>query len=147
MSAEAHDPLLHRLEEAKRSLEAGCPGYLDLVRSSARRRALADPEGTDLAAALVAVDELSLIDLDVPTASRIPMARYVKQVVKSLIAWYLGYFGRQITALGQSVAHVGTILADRSVHLESRVDAAESALADLAGRMERLEEARRTPSR
>jgi hypothetical protein len=147
MPADVHDPLPGRLEKAERSLETGFPGYLDLVRSSARRRALADPEGTDLAAALVAVDELSLIDLDVPTASRIPLARYVKQAVKSLIAWYLGYFGRQITALGQSVAHLGTILVGRADRLENRVEAAESTLAELAGRVERLEEAGRAPSR
>ena len=139
MPVELQDPLPERVEEAAHALEARAPGFLASVRAQAKRLGLIDPDGTDIGAAVVAVQELAVIDLDVPTVSRLPLARHVKQAVKSLTGWYLGYFGRQVTALGLAVAHLGTLVAGDTARLGARVQGIESTVEDLAGRIERLE--------
>lgn len=114
------------------------PGYLGNVREAASRLGVRDTS-TDTRAAVVAVEELSLIDLDVPTGSRIPVARYAKRAIKKLVSWYLGYFGRQITAFGQAVANLGLMLVDRTERIEGEGKALASRVDQLAARVEALE--------
>jgi hypothetical protein len=139
MRAGTSDPPGARVRDAELQLEAAAPGFLDRVRAEAGKRALADLDGTDVGAALVAIEELSDIDLDVPTASRRPVVRYAKQLVKRVVRWYLGYIGRQVTALGHAIAHYGTVMDDRATKLEGRVSGVEASIAEMAGRIERLE--------
>jgi hypothetical protein len=126
-------------EEAR--LAAVAPGYLSRVREAARRLAIRHDDGTDIRAALSAIDYLAVIDLDAPTASRIPFARLVKAAVKRLVAWYLRYFGRQLTAFGQAVANLGGILVERTEHLDEETESLKGDLAALARRVDRLEKA------
>ena len=104
-----------------------------------RRLAVIDRDDGDLGATIAGVEELSRIDLDAPSASMRPLARYVKEAVKKLTGWYLGYFGRQINAFGEAVVHLGSVLAERSDRLDTRVGRVESTVSDLADRVERLE--------
>lgn len=120
-------------------LEQEAPGYLEHVRSAAARLAVTDREPSDIRAALLDVEDTATIDIDIPTASRQPAARFVKAAVKRLIGWYLRYVGQQITAFGQAVTRLGTTVADRTEAIEARTAELETQVADLSGRIDRLE--------
>ena len=124
---------------AAAQLEDLAPGYLAHVRSAAARLAVSDREPSDIRAALLYVGDTATIDVDIPTASRRPEARYLKSAIKRLIGWYLRYVGQQVTAFGQAVTHLGTTVADRTEAVEARTADLESRVADLAGRVDRLE--------
>jgi hypothetical protein len=128
-----------RLLAAEAQLSLISPGFLDRVREAAGRLAVRDLDGTDTGAAIEAVGELAVIDLDVPTQSRVPAARLLKRAVKRLVAWYLDYFGRQVSALGQAVANLGLALVDRTQRLEAASAALRADVDRLADRVERLE--------
>jgi hypothetical protein len=128
-----------RLLAAEAQLSLISPGFLDRVREAAGRLAVRDLDGTDTGAAIEAVGELAVIDLDVPTQSRVPAARLLKRAVKRLVAWYLDYFGRQVSALGQAVANLGLALVDRTQRLEAASAAMRADVDRLADRVERLE--------
>ena len=87
----------------------------------------------------VAVDDLAVLDLDAPTGSRLPMVPVVKKLVKKAVRWYLFYFGRQLLAFGQAVAHLGGILLDRIERTEATTAAFRAEVAQLATRLEQLE--------
>jgi hypothetical protein len=140
MSAGADDPQNRRLAAAAQRLATEAPGYLERVRQAAGRLTAPDVNSTDGRAALAAIEELAVIDLEVPTVSRIPAARYVKRAVKSLIAWYLRYFGRQLSAFGQAMTHFGGILLDRTERVEGVAADLQSDVASLSGRVASLEE-------
>ncbi len=103
-------------------------------------------DGTDTGAAIEAVGELAVIDLDVPTQSRVPAAGLLKKAVKRLVGWYLDYFGRQVSAFGQAVANLGLALADRTLRLEAASTALRTDIDRLAERVERLEKNRPGPA-
>lgn len=121
------------------------PGYLDRVRQAAKRLALREADSTDARAVLAAVEDLSEIDLDPPTASRLPLVPIVKKAVKRLVGWYLQYFGRQLSAFGQAVTNLGGMLLDRTDRLEGVAGALQADVARLAERVDDLE--RRSPGR
>jgi hypothetical protein len=135
-----------RLLAAEARLAVISPGFLTRVRDAAGRLAVRDLDGTDTGAAVEAVGELAVIDLDVPTESRIPAARLVKRTIKRLVAWYLDYFGRQVSAFGQAVANLGLALADRTQRLEAASTALRADIDRLAERVERLENNRSGPA-
>jgi hypothetical protein len=132
-------PSTVRLIAAEERLSAVAPGYLFRTRQAARRLGVSDVAGTDARAALAAVDELAVIDLDVPTRSQMRVGRMVKVAVKRLVGWYLGYFGRQVSSLGQAVSHLGAILVDRTEQLEKGTSDLEAEVARLSERVARLE--------
>jgi len=140
MPVETGGPLAGRLAAAEARLARTAPGFLDRVREAANRLAVRDTTADDLQAAMSAIDELAIIDLDVPTASRIPIAGFVKKAVKRLVGWYLGYFGRQLTAFGQAVINLGSILVERTDRLQSEAGRLRADLARLTERVERLED-------
>jgi hypothetical protein len=115
------------------------PGYLEQVRAAARRLSVGPSVTSDARAALEAVDELAIIDVDVPTTSRKPIGRIAKEAIKRLISWYLRYLGAQISALGQSVAHLGTCLLDRTERLEDEAATLRADVERLKSRLDQLE--------
>lgn len=115
------------------------PGYLERVRTTAGRLAVPDHEPSDVRAALQSLEDATIVDVDIPTASRQPMLRVLKRTIKGLIGWYLRYLGQQITALGEAVVHVGATLADRTDEIEARAAAVEQQLTELTVRVEHLE--------
>jgi hypothetical protein len=131
-----------RLAEAAQRLEASYPGYLERVRRASARLAVRDPNADDLQAAIDAVADFSVIDLDVPTASRVPLAGMVKAVIERLISWYLGYFGRQLLTFGEAVSNLGAMLMDETETLSHSTAALQADVVSLGERVERLEQAR-----
>src|ERR1700728_685511 len=128
-----------RFAQAEARLASIAPGYLDQVRRAAGGLGLRDVDSTDARAALLAVEDLALIDLDVPTASRLPLVPIVKKAVKRLVGWYLSYFGRQLSAFGQAVTHLGGILIDRTERLEATTGDLQADVARLSDRIADLE--------
>lgn len=139
MSTGTDDPSDSVLEAAEARLAGLAPGYLEAARGGAARLGVRDTS-TDAGAVVAAVEELSLIDLDVPTGSRIPIARYAKRAVKRLVSWYLGYIGRQINAFGQAVANLGLMLVERTERIESDLRILDARVDQLTARMEALEQ-------
>lgn len=139
MSEGTLDPVDQRLAASEARLATIAPGFLDRVREAASRLGLRDVDSTDARAALLAVDDLAAIDLDVPTGSRLPLVPIVKKAVKRLIGWYLFYFGRQLAAFGQAVTHLGGILIDRTERLEATTGTLQADVARLSDRVTDLE--------
>jgi hypothetical protein len=129
-----------RRAAAEARLATIAPGFLDRVREAAGRLGLRDLDSTDARAALLAVEDLALIDLDVPTASRLPLVPIVKKAVKRLVGWYLSYFGRQLSAFGQAVTHLGGILIDRTERVEATTGVLQADVARLSDRVTDLEQ-------
>jgi hypothetical protein len=124
--------------EARLALVA--PGYLDRVRDAARRLGVGPAAlANDARAAVEGVAELSMIDIDIPTYSRRPVGRLAKEAIKRGISWYLRYIGVQISALGQSVAHMGTCLLDRTERLEDQAAGLRAEIARLSDRLDEFE--------
>jgi hypothetical protein len=132
-----------RLDRAAERLASIAPGYLEQVRAAARRLGIREGETTDAGAALAAVEELAIIDLEAPTESRLPAGSLLKRMIKKSIAWYLVFIGRQISALGFGLVHLGTILLGRIETVERSAAALEADLNRLAARVDRLEGADR----
>jgi hypothetical protein len=135
----ALDLSAQRLAAAEARLATIAPGFLDRVREAAGRLGLRDVDSTDARAALLAVDDLASIDLDVPTGSRLPVVPIIKKAVKRLVGWYLFYFGRQLSAFGQAVTNLGGILIDRTERLEATTGILQADVARLSDRVADLE--------
>jgi hypothetical protein len=123
----------------ERRLNTVAPGFLDQVRAAAHRIANMSTDASDARAVLTSIEELAILDLDVPTASRWPLVPLAKRAVKRVIAWYLGYFGRQITALGQAVSDLGGLLLDRTERLETATNDLRAEVVGLTERVAGLE--------
>ena len=78
------------------------------------------------------MERQATIDLQVPTASRVPGVSLVKRSLKKLMIWYLRFLGHQISAFGQATARFGVTVANR-------VDALDADVAELRTRVEALE--------
>lgn len=127
------------LAVAEARLATIAPGFLDQVRQAAGRIAARTLAGSDARASLSAIEDLAVLDLDVPTGSRLPLMPIVKKAVKRLIAWYLSYFGRQVSAFGQAVTEFGGLLLDRTERLEDVTGALQTDVARLTDRVADLE--------
>jgi hypothetical protein len=113
---------------------------LDRVRDAARRLGVGPSSlANDARAAVEGVAELSMIDVDVPTYSRKPVGRLAKEAIKRGLSWYLRYVGAQISALGLSVAHMGTCLLDRTERLEDQTAGLRADIARLSARLDQFE--------
>jgi glycosyltransferase involved in cell wall biosynthesis len=95
--------------------------------------------GGDVRAALARLAEVADIDVDVPTQSRRPPGRVLKQSVKTLTAWYFRYLGQQTAALGDAIARLGTDLADRADDLADQQAALTARVTMLEDRVKSLE--------
>jgi hypothetical protein len=140
MPEDRADLSAQRLAAAETQLATIAPGYLDRVRDAANRLAPRHLDGSDAYAAVVTVEDLALIDLDVPTGSRLPLGSLLKKAIKRLVGWYLSYLGRQLSGFGQGVAHLGWILVDRTDRLEGVAASLQENVAALAERVAELEQ-------
>jgi hypothetical protein len=120
-------------------LDPDTQAYLERVRRATRRLAARDVASDDGRAALEALADVVVIDVEVPTASARREVRLLKTVIKRLTAWYLRYVGQQITVFGRAVERLGGALMERVEGLEARADQLGSRVEDLAVRVERLE--------
>jgi hypothetical protein len=102
------------------------------IRAAAGRLAASEFRPDDLRHAALLLERQATIDLQVPTASRVPGVALVKRVIKKMMIWYLRFLGHQISAFGQATARFGVTVANR-------VDGVEADVADLRARVEHLE--------
>jgi hypothetical protein len=102
------------------------------IRAAAARLAASEFRPDDLRHAALLLERQATIDLQVPTASRVPGVSLVKRTLKKLMIWYLRYLGHQITSFGQATARFGVTVANR-------VDGLDAEVADLRERVARLE--------
>jgi len=129
--------LADEIVEAARRREAE-PGFpaaqLTRIRAAASRLAASEFRPDDLRHAALLLERQATIDLQVPTASRVPGVSLLKRSLKKLMIWYLRYLGHQISAFGQATARFGVTVANR-------MDAVEADVATLDDRVARLEAA------
>ena len=122
---------------AAREAEDGFPAdRLARIRAAAARLAASEFRPDDLRHAALLLERQATVDLEVPTASRVPGVALVKAALKRAMIWYLRFLGHQITAFGHATARFGVTVANR-------VDAVEADVADLEARVARLEAERR----
>ena len=119
---------------AARAAEPDFPvATIGRIRAAAGRLAASEFRPDDLRHGALLLERQATIDLQVPTASRVPGVSLVKRSLKKLMIWYLRYLGHQISAFGQATARFGVTVANR-------VDALDAEVADLRERVARLEE-------
>lgn len=107
-------------------------GRVQRIRAAAGRLAAGEFRPDDLRHGALLLERQATIDLQVPTASRVPGVSLVKRVLKALMIWYLRFLGHQISAFGQATARFGVTVANR-------VDGLDADVADLRARVEALE--------
>jgi len=101
-------------------------------RAAASRLAASEFRPDDLRHGALLLERSATIDLQVPTASRVPGVSLFKRALKKLMIWYLRFLGHQISAFGQATARFGVTVANR-------VDALDADVAELRDRVEALE--------
>lgn len=122
--------------------------YVEEVRRAAGRLAVRESGPQAARDALADVEDLTDIDVEVPTDSPDVAARYLKRLVKRLLRWYIRYVAAQVTALGQALTRLGSEIVDRLDGLESSTKELDARLEDLTARVERIEHTQhRDPSR
>ena len=107
-------------------------GRVQRIRAAAGRLAASEFRPDDLRHGALLLERQATIDLQVPTASRVPGVSLVKRVLKAVMIWYLRFLGHQISAFGQATARFGVTVANR-------VDGLDADVADLRARVEALE--------
>lgn len=131
--------LRRRVREVGASLDGPSVAYLAEVRHAAGGLARRDVAAADSRGALVEMEQLATVDVDVPTLSRRRPVRLVKVGVKQAGGWYMRYLGAQVTAFGLAAVRFGATLVERTDALERSGEATASQLAQLSARVERLE--------
>lgn len=121
-----------RAAAARSEDEAFPASRVQRIRAAAGRLAASEFRPDDLRHGALLLERQATIDLQVPTASRVPGVSLVKRVLKALMIWYLRFLGHQISAFGQATARFGVTVANR-------VDALDTEVAELCRRVEELE--------
>jgi hypothetical protein len=133
------------LDEARRlAAEPGFPATdLARIRAAAARLAVTDVVRDDVRGAALLVEQLAVIDVEVPVTGRALPQRLVKQAVRKLIGWYVRSLGHQVGGLGRVTARFGLAVAERLDRMEAtqRADreALAARLATLEARVDELE--------
>ena len=122
------------IQAAAARAEATPDPYLEQVRTAAARLAAGAGGATDVRSAALLLEHQASIDVDVPTASRIPPVALLKTVVKKLTVWYFRFVGQQVTLQGQAAARLGTATAARIEELEAEVAGLKARVAELESR-------------
>jgi hypothetical protein len=98
---------------------------LDLIFA---RFAPATTSGDDLDALLEQADRGAFMDVDVPTASRLPAVSIVKKVLRKLMAWYLRYVAQQVSVFATATVGALKLLGRRVAVLEASTPGADPAV-------------------
>jgi hypothetical protein len=102
------------------------------IRAIAAKLGATRVEPGDIRHAALLLERQATIDLQVPTASRVPGVHFVKQALKKLMIWYLRFLAAQVSAFGQATARFGVTVA-------SRIDELDAEVAQLRARVDRLD--------
>lgn len=122
--------------------------YLERVRQAANRLAYRAPAPDDLEDALQVLQDVSHLDIEVPTASNRREVEMLKSGVKRLLAWYMRYLAVEFNNFSAATTRLGEVLAGRSEKLEKGSEELAVRLGALEERVRRLENGtRRSPAR
>lgn len=124
--------------EARRASGDFPPGMerdLDLIFA---RFAPATTSGDDLDALIEQADRGAFVDVDVPTASRVPPVAIVKRVLRKLMSWYLRYLAQQISVFASSAVGALKLLGRRVEQLEASTPGADPAVREASRRASSL---------
>jgi hypothetical protein len=113
--------------------------YAERVRASLKGFEMSGDGRTDAGAALLAVENLSNFDVDVPTDSEVPGGRLAKDAVRRATRWYLLHLNRQMTAFAHAVVHLEAITLEQAIRLERDSLNLQERVDRLEERLERLE--------
>ena len=121
-------------EEVRRRRAAGdFPPGLERELDSLFARYAPATAGGDFDEVLEQAERGSFVHADVPTASRQPLARIVKRVLRPLMAFYMRFIAQQVTAFAGAITRAVRLLGHRVDVLEQvTVRASDRMLADLA---------------
>ncbi len=119
--------------------------YLEKVRLATRRLAYRVPAPDNLADALQSLRDVSLFDVEVPTAANRREVELLKTGVKRLLTWYMRYLAVQLNNFSAATARVAEVLAGRTERMEKGAVELEARLGALEERVRRLEAARPAP--
>jgi hypothetical protein len=121
-------------QAADRASRPDFPGaQLARIRNAAAKLGASTVGPGDLRHASLLIERQANIDLEVPTASRVPGVHVAKRMLKKLMIWYLRFLAAQVSALGHATARFGVTVA-------SRIDELEAEVEDLRARVARLED-------
>jgi len=127
--------LLAEIEAQARADEAAHPApVMARARTAVDRFRVAGADPDDIRHAALLLEAEAVLDVDVPTRSRLPGVTYLKHAVKRLVLFYVRFLAVQVTALGQAAARLGLAVANR-------VDRIDGDLVDLRARVAALEAA------
>src|SRR3954471_3792077 len=104
---------------------------LDLIFA---RFAPAMVSGDDLDALLEQADRGSFVDVDVPTASRLPGVSLVKKTLRKLMSWYLRYVAQQVSVFAASAVSAMRLLGKRVDALEAATPGADPTVREASRR-------------
>lgn len=90
------------------------------------------PTDEDFGALLEHAERSAFVNVDVPTASRVPGVAHVKRVLRKLMAWYLRYLAQQVSALGGALVRAVAVLGKRVDRLEAAAPGLGTAVPGLA---------------
>lgn len=105
-----------RAKRASGDLPAGLERDLDLLFD---RFSPTPAVGDDLGGAIEAAERSAFVDVEVPTASRLPLVSPLKRTLKKLMAWYLRYLAQQVSAFSAAVVTSLRLLGRRVEVLEA----------------------------
>ena len=117
--------------EAREADESFPAARIARIRSAAARLAATRLEPGDIRHAALMLERQATVDLQVPTASRVPGVHIVKRGLKALMIWYLRFLAAQISAFGQATARFGVTVASRIDDLEAEVEELRRRVAEL----------------
>jgi hypothetical protein len=119
-----------RAEAERLAAGPGFPSaYLARVRTSAARLAVTEGGRDDVRSAALLLEQEAVIEVEVPVASRTLPQRLMKQVVRKLVGWYVGFLGHQVGVLGQATARLGLAVAERLDRMEAEQGAERAVMA------------------
>lgn len=133
-----HARLLREIDEEVRARRAAGDFPPDLERELDlvfARFAPAVPTGDGLDGAIDAADRAGFVNVDVPTASRVPGMSFVKQGLRKLMSWYLRYLAQQVSAFAAAVVGALRLIGVRLDRLEAATPGANPVLAEEARRV------------
>jgi hypothetical protein len=132
------DQVLREIDEEVRARRAAGDFPPDLERELDlvfARFAPAVPTGDGLDGAIDAADRAGFINVDVPTASRLPGVSFVKKSLRKLMSWYLRFLAQQVSAFSAAVVGALRLIGVRLDRLEAATPGANPVLADEARRV------------
>ncbi|HZD64972.1 MAG TPA: hypothetical protein VE152_02610, partial [Acidimicrobiales bacterium] len=120
-------------EVRRRRAEGSFPPSLEGALDRAFQAVVPERASAGFPEALRRVEEASYVDLEVPTASRVPGGSRAKALLRSLMAWYLNYLADQVNRFAATTLRALRLLEARVADLEEEAGAGRPLLPPAPG--------------